>query len=84
MSTRSAEEYRDDAHIIRILAGQVSGQDARSSLLGMAELCEYFARRAEISNNQNHQIEQRQSAICVDLRLSELLAGAQLGCHQAV
>jgi len=58
MSTRTAEEYRDDAHIIRVLAQQVSGEDARSSLLGMAELCEHLARRIDISRDQSHRIEQ--------------------------
>ena len=62
MSTRSAEEYRDDAHVIRVLAQQVSGEDARFSLLGMAELCEYLARRMDVSRDQSRRIEQPQSA----------------------
>jgi hypothetical protein len=33
-------------------------------LLGMAELCEYFARRVEmISGDQSHPLEHRQSAV---------------------
>jgi hypothetical protein len=33
-------------------------------LLGMAELCEYFARRAEmISGDQSHPLEHQQSAV---------------------
>ena len=47
MGMKSSEEYREDARLVRALADQVSKEDAHSSLLGLADLLECFARRAE-------------------------------------
>ena len=47
MGMKSPEEYREDARLVRALAVQVSKEDARYSLLGLADLLECFARRAE-------------------------------------
>ena len=76
MSTRSAEEYRDDAHIIRVLAQQASGQDARSSLLGMAELCVYLSRRMDISRDKSHPTDQLQMPLSQPPSTPPLLASS--------
>lgn len=51
MSIKSPEEYRADARRVRVLAEQANDEDASNSLLGMANLLEYLARRAESSTD---------------------------------
>jgi hypothetical protein len=46
MSTKSAEQYREDARHLRALAAD---GDKRHSILGMADLLEYFSNRPDIS-----------------------------------
>lgn len=58
MPFKSSEDYREDARFIRALAGQVSREHSRCSLLGMAELCEYFALRVASSRDRSHQTSQ--------------------------
>jgi hypothetical protein len=45
---RSAEDDRQDAHRIRVLAEEVSRQEIRYPLLGMAEPCEHLARHVDM------------------------------------
>ena len=61
--SRSAEEYRQDADRIRTLADQVSREEIRYPLLGMAELCEHLARRADMLSNLNEAGRVRRTAV---------------------
>jgi hypothetical protein len=47
MGMKSPEEYREDARLVRALAVRADKENARHSLLGLADLLECFARRAE-------------------------------------
>jgi len=62
MGIKSPEEYREDARLVRALAAKATEEGARGPLLGMAELCEYLARRMDISRHQSYRIERPQSA----------------------
>jgi hypothetical protein len=58
MPIKSSEDYREDARFIRALAGQVGRENARCSLLGMAELCEYLALGVASLRDRSHQTSQ--------------------------
>ena len=61
MGMKSPEEYREDARLVRALAVRGDKEDARHSLLGLADLLEYFARRAETHPSDHLQIPLSQS-----------------------
>jgi hypothetical protein len=60
VSITSLEEYREVARLVRALATQAAEEDARGTLLGIADFLEYFARRAESQRNGSHPTGQRQ------------------------
>jgi hypothetical protein len=49
VSVKSLEEYREVARLVRALATQASEEDARGTLLGMADFLDYFARSVSSS-----------------------------------
>ena len=63
MGIKSPEEYREDARLVRALAAQASEEDARYPLLGLADLLECLARRAETPRDRSHQTEQWQTPL---------------------
>lgn len=60
VSVKSLEEYREVARLVRALATQASEEEARGTLLGMADFLEYFARRAESKSDGSHPTDQRE------------------------
>jgi hypothetical protein len=60
VSVKSLEEYREVARLVRALATQASEEDARGTLLGMADFLDYFARRAESTSDGSHPTDQRE------------------------
>lgn len=52
MPAKSAKEYREDARHLRALAALHKEDNERSAPLGMADLFEYFAKRAESSTQR--------------------------------
>jgi hypothetical protein len=63
VSIKSLEEYREVARLVRALATQAGEEDARGTLLGMADFLEYFASRAESQRDGSHPIDQRQMPV---------------------
>ena len=68
MGTKSPEEYREDARLVRARASE---KDAGNPLLGLAGLLEYFARRAE-----SHPTDQEQTPLSQRSSTSPLMASS--------
>jgi hypothetical protein len=77
VSVKSLEEYREVARLVRALATQASEEDARGTLLGMADFLDYFARRAESTSDGSHPTDQR------EMPLSGIAAPTGCTAHNA-